>query len=109
MMDASTRRDNDTKEKKKKAKAESTKTESAKAESAKAKGGCDAMKKPVSAVMKRPGSATISKASSAVKRPASFAGSPKPKMPTSHSSVEYKGGKIYTQWAKKKSAPSRIQ
>ncbi len=64
---------------------------------------------PGSAVMKRPGSATPSKASSAVKRPASFAGSPKPKMPTSHSGAAYKGGRIYTQWAKTNSAPSRIQ
>jgi hypothetical protein len=107
MMDSLTRRDTDTKEKKKKAKAELTKVVD------ELKGDCDVMKKPGSAVMKkpgspgsavmkRPGSATPSKASSAVKRPSCFAGSPKPKMPTSHSSVAYKGGRIYTQWAKKK-------
>ena len=90
MMDSLTNREKYTKDKKNAAKA------------AGSNGDCGVMKKHGSAVMKKPGSATPSKASSAIKRPAGFAGSSKPSMPTSHGSVDYKGGKIYTQWAKKK-------
>jgi hypothetical protein len=90
MMDSLSRRDDDKKKKKKATKAADN------------TGDCDVMKKPGSNVMKKPASATPSKASSAVKRPACFAGASKPKMPTTHSSVAYKGGRIYTQWAKKK-------